>query len=107
MKRCLMAVLTTVCATGFSNEFVKGGETGMFLASKDQMQDYNCPEPVVSENITGVVEMFRSITDYLETYKLKYKESPSWKDSLHGILIALTIMLDKAGVVFTLMQGGY
>ena len=78
VKICLMAVLTTVSATGFSKEFIKGGETGMFLASKDQMQDYNCPEPIVSENITGVVDMFRSITSYMETYRLKYKEDPSW-----------------------------
>ena len=104
---CFLAVITTVYATGFSKEFIKGGETGMFLASKDQLQDYNCPEPIKSETITGLVEMFKSITAYLETYKLKHSEGPSWKDSLYSILVALTIMLDKAAVVFTLMQGGY
>ena len=105
--RYFLALITTVFATGFSKEFIKGGETGMFLASKDQLQDYNCPEPIKSETITGLVEMFESITAYLESYKLKHREGPSWKDSLHCILVALTIMLDKAAVVFTLMQGGY
>ena len=105
--RYFLALITTVFATGFSKEFIKGGETGMFLASKDQLQDYNCPEPIKSETITGLVEMFESITAYLESYKLKHREGPSWKDSLHCILVALTIMFDKAALVFTLMQGGY
>ena len=44
-------------ANAFSGEFFSGCQTGIFITSDDQFDDYSCPEPVVSPQVLSYINM--------------------------------------------------
>ena len=50
-----VAAVSTVNA--FDPEFIRGAQTGMFLSSDDQFEDYSCPPATISKQIQQYMDM--------------------------------------------------
>ena len=51
----VLAAASTVNA--WDAEFIRGAQTGMFLTSEDQFEDYSCPAPGMSPQIQSYLDM--------------------------------------------------
>ena len=55
--RTFALALTTAAATAMSGEFIRGCETGIFIMSDEQMNDYSCSEVEISREVKGYMDM--------------------------------------------------
>ena len=70
MKSCIIAAATaTVATAGFSNEFIKGMQTGAFITSYRQLNDYNCPAPEIDPKAEKALNMFNMVKNFMPSGK--------------------------------------
>ena len=49
-----------------SSEFINGCQTGIFITSEDQMNDYACPEVVIPEQVKSFMDMIAPMKMMME-----------------------------------------
>lgn len=75
MKSCFIAAATaTVVTAGFSNEFIKGMQTGAFVSSHRQLSDYNCPAPEIDPKAEKALNMFNMVKKFSPSSKPSKKK---------------------------------
>ena len=66
MKSCLtIAATATLASAGFSNEFIKGMQTGAFITAARQLDDYNCPEPEIDPKAEKGLNMLNMAKNFM------------------------------------------
>ena len=49
--------LTIAAAQAISSEFIRGCETGIFIMKEEQMEDYACPQPNITQQVQTYMDM--------------------------------------------------
>ena len=51
------ATLLAASAAAWDPEFMRGAQTGFFLTSEEQFEDYSCPVPEMNPTIKTYIDM--------------------------------------------------
>ena len=64
--RTFALALTMAASHAISSEFIRGCETGIFITSEEQMNDYACPEVVIPEQVRTYMDMIKPMKMMME-----------------------------------------
>ena len=73
-----LAAISSVNA--FDPEFMRGAQTGMFLTSDDQFEDYSCPLAEIKPSFQTYINMLQPMAMMLKN--MKNGESTPWLDTV-------------------------
>ena len=66
-----IATIATIaaCASAWDAEFLRGAQTGMFLTSEDQFEDYSCPTAPRNPQLANMIEMAKPMKMMMKNMK--------------------------------------
>ena len=83
-----MKTFTAIAALGaiasvnaWDPEFMRGAQTGMFLTSEDQFEDYSCPPAKVAQKIQAYIDMAQPMKMMMQNMHNSQNGGPNAKPS--------------------------
>merc|ERR1712156_1394428 len=94
MKRvaAFAAVAAASQVNAFDPEFMRGAQTGMFITSEDQFEDYSCPAAEVSPQMQTYIDMAKPMQMMIQNM--------NQNQPMPGLEIALEFAMTAGKVVF-------
>merc|ERR1712156_849704 len=100
MKRvaAFAAVAAASQVNAFDPEFMRGAQTGMFITSEDQFEDYSCPAALVSPQMQTYIDMAKPMQMMIQNM--------NQNQPMPGLEIALEFAM-TAGKVMSVFSEDY
>lgn len=64
--KAFVSALILATAVALNSEFIQGAETGLFMTSEAQFEDYKCEMPVIDKQIKGWIDMLTPMKTMME-----------------------------------------